>query len=75
MTSSIKTIRIIHIIPRILAPKVNAQQYLTNKKEPAELITEVKPSNQNVKDAVIKETYLRKAVFRRLAIKMRRENS
>ena len=72
MTSNTKTLADTHKGSRIFTSKVNIRQYLTNKREPAELITEIKPSDQNVKDTVIRETYLRKAIFRRLAIKVRR---
>jgi hypothetical protein len=52
--------------------KVNIRQYLTNKKEPAELISDVASANQDVQSGIIKETYLRKEILRKLASKVRR---
>jgi hypothetical protein len=61
----------VHKRRHIINSKVNIRQYLTNKKEPAEMISDVMPGNIDRQSGIIKDASSGRKAFRRLALTLR----
>ena len=71
MTSSNKTLENTPQRSRIFTPKVNIRQYLANKREPAETITDITPVNLDQESGIIKDASPGRKALRRLAMTLR----
>ena len=56
---------------RIFASKVDNRQYLTNKREPAETISDITPGDIDSQSGIIKHATPGRQAFRRLALTLR----
>lgn len=54
-----------------LTPKVNFKQYLTNRHEPADLISDINLVHADSSSGIIENTYFQKKAFRHLASSLR----
>jgi|GEM_PF-6399392 len=57
--------------PLIFRPKVNIRQFLTNKKEPAEMISDITSSADDNRSGIVKDASSERKVFRRRALSLR----
>ena len=57
--------------PLILRPKVNIRQFLTNKKEPAEKISDITSSATDSRSGIVKDASFERKAFRRRALSLR----
>jgi hypothetical protein len=70
MISASKTLMGIHK-RRILPPEVNIRQYLTNKREPVETISDITPADIDQQSGMVKDASPGRKTFRRLALTLR----
>jgi hypothetical protein len=71
MISASKTLMDVHKRSRIFTPKVNIRQYLTNKREPVETISDITPANIDHRSGIVKDASPGRKAFRRLALTLR----
>ena len=71
MTRTTKTFWDVHINPHNPLQKVNFRQYLTNDTEPEDIISGASRMALNEQSGIIAETYFRKRILRKFALRLR----